>query len=118
MTKNLETKIDWVIHATTDRDGMIHMHTHGLKEKGLIELSAVEGEWNYTAEEMSDMINTVARLMVEGEEFVVNPEMRHIIDDPDDNPKFKFTMSYAHCDADVLDVEDKRTRTIRLSFIK
>ena len=118
MRKTLETKIDWTIHAGTNEDGIIWMHTHGLKEKGLMELSAVEGKWEYTAEEMAGMINNIARMMVEGEDFVVDPNICHIIDDPDDNPKFKFKMSYAYIGSDALDVEDKLTRTIMVKFVK
>lgn len=116
MTKT-ETKIDWVIHSGVDEDGMIWMHTHGLKEKGLAELSALQYEWEYTPEEMAGMINTVALMMIEGEEFMVHPGIRHIIDDEDGSPKFYFRMSYDYVGSDCLDVENKMMRTVRLHFV-
>ena len=63
----------------------------------------------YTTEEMASMINNVACMMVEGEEFIVEPKLLHVIDDVDGNPKFKFRMSYAECYGE---------KTIRLYFIK
>lgn len=118
MNKKSNTKIDWDIHGYTDVDGMINMHTHGLADKGLMELSSIAGEWECTPEDMASKINTVAQMMVDGEKFTVDSTLRHVIDDADGNPKFKFTMSYAYCEPDALDVENKRMKTIRLKFLK
>ena len=109
MAKKIKTKIDWTIHAVPEENGKMCLHTHGLSEKGLTELSVLDTEEIYTTEEMAAMINNVARMMVEGEEFIVEPKLLHVIDDVDGNPKFKFRMSYEECYGE---------KTIRLYFIK
>ena len=53
------------------------------------------------------MINNVARMMVEGEDFIVDERLRHVIDNPDGSPRFSFTMSYEECYGE---------KTIRLDF--
>lgn len=103
------TKIDWIVHAILEENGKICLHTHGLREKGLTELSVLDTEEVYTVEEMTAMINNVACMMVEGEDFIVEPRLLHVIDDVDGNPKFKFRMAYEECYGE---------KTIRLYFIK
>lgn len=107
MAKKLKNKIDWVIHAIQEENGKICLHTHGLNEKGLTELSVLDTEEIYSVEEMSAMINNVARMMVEGEDFIVDERLRHVIDNPDGSPRFSFTMSYEECYGE---------KTIRLDF--
>ena len=109
MAKKIKSKIDWTIHAVPEENGKMCLHTHGLSEKGLTELSVLDTEEIYTTEEMAAMINNVARMMVEGEEFIVEPKLLHVIDDVDGNPKFKFRMAYEECYGE---------KTIRLYFIK
>jgi hypothetical protein len=58
--------------------GAYHYHTHGLKEKGLPELCAVMKPEFYSSEEMADLINSIADLMLVGEEFNLNKT--HYID--------------------------------------
>lgn len=107
MKKNKNNEIDWIIHAVEELGGKVCLHTHGLKEHGLTELSVCAVPDVYSVEEMSSMINTVGRMMVEGEEFAVNPTIRHCIDAPDGKTKFKFIMFRKKCYG-----ED----TIRLDF--
>ena len=106
MSKN---KIDWVIHAIPEDNGKICLHTHGLNEKGLIELSVLDTEEIYSAEDMAAMMNNIASMMIEGEKFIVDKKLRHVIDNPDGSPRFSFTMSYAKCYGE---------KTIRLNFRK
>ena len=42
MAKKIKTKIDWTIHAIPEENGKICLHTHGLNEKGLTELSVLD----------------------------------------------------------------------------
>jgi hypothetical protein len=102
-------KIDWIVHAIPEENGKICLHTHGLNKRGLTELSVLDTEDIYTVEEMTAMINNIVCMMIEGEEFIVEPKLLHVIDDVNGKPKFKFRMSYAECYGE---------KTTRLYFIK
>ena len=73
----MNTKIDWNIHCIKDGYknnplicNMINFHTHGLTRHNLTELSVVTLLDVYSEEEVARMINTVALMMVNGEDFV------------------------------------------------
>lgn len=94
--------IDWVIHATSDVykrnkliKNMVNFHTHGLEKHGCTNLSVVTLLDVYPAEKVAVMINTVGRLMVNGDKFDV--DRIHNILDNDGNLKFRFWLIKAKC---------------------
>lgn len=95
--------INWTIHCIPEQytenpliKDMVNFHTHGLKgHYNLTELSVVTLLDVYSAEEVGRMINTVAYMMVNGEEFV--PYATHYIDKEDGTNDFKFKLLPATC---------------------
>lgn len=95
-------EIDWIIHGVKDVydrnpliKGMVNFHTHGLENHGCKNLSVVTMLEVYDQFEVIKMINTVGRLMVDGDKFEVN--RIHNIWDENGNLEFKFWLIKAKC---------------------
>ena len=83
-------KVDWKVLAE-EIDGKVDLQTDGLKKHGLRELSVI-GTSRYAIEDTAAKINTIAKMMVEGEEF--DSTACHCIDDTNGKTQFKFTLSH------------------------
>ena len=88
MKKNL--KIDWKVLAE-EINGQVDLKTDGLKKYGLRELSVIKIPIS-TVEDTVAKINTIAKMMIKGENF--DPTACHCIDDSNGRTQFKFTLSY------------------------
>lgn len=81
---------------TYEKNPLIHnwinVHTHGLERYGLTNISIVAPKDD---KRLSEIIYTVADMMLEGEEF--DPEITHYIDEPDGTCRFKFRMMPCKC---------------------
>lgn len=98
--------IDWTIHCVTDTyknnpliSNMVNFHTHGLTKHNLTELSVVTLLDVYSAEKVTKMINTVASMMIDGEDFIDSYPFgaTHYIDNPDGTNAFKFKLLPTTC---------------------
>lgn len=70
----------------------VNVHTHGLEEHGLTNISIVAPE-NDTR--LAHIIYTIADMMINGEEFILNAT--HFIDKPDGTCDFKFRLLKTKC---------------------
>ena len=87
--ENKNFEIDWKILAV-ELDGKVDLETDGLKQHGLKELNVI-GISKSIAEETAIKINTIAKMMIQGEEF--DSSVCHCIDDSNGKTQFKFTLS-------------------------
>lgn len=70
----------------------LNVHTHGLEDYNLTNISIVAPEDDAR---LTEVIYTVADMMKNGEEFILNAT--HFIDNPDGSCKFKFKMLPTKC---------------------
>lgn len=91
-------KIDWTIHMIPDvyensilLHGFTNYHTHGLEKHGLTNLSVIMDD-TYDSKTIASLINTVAEMMIDGEEFAIG--CTHYIDNAFD---FCFEMKETLC---------------------
>jgi hypothetical protein len=70
----------------------VNVHTHGLEEYGLTNISIVAPEDD---DRLSNVIYTIADMMMKGEEFILNAT--HFMDKPDGTCDFKFRLLPTKC---------------------
>lgn len=99
--KDLKNKEErgYFVHAVKDLykdnyliSNWVNVHTHGLEKHGLTNISIVAP---INDNRLSNVIYTVADMMMKGEEFILNAT--HFVDKPDGTCDFKFRLLPTKC---------------------
>ena len=100
----MKNKITWIIHAVTDAyeknpllKGMINMHTHGLEDLGLTELSVIVIPETYEIKAIGNLINDIGKMMAEGDVFESGFNQLHYIYNEDGEEEVKFKLIETTC---------------------
>lgn len=89
--------MDWIIHAVKQsEDNTLHFdyltdfHTHGLEKHGLKNL-CMFFDYGDNGVTNANLINTIAELMIDGDDFPLN--VIHCLDDAEGNTVYKFVLN-------------------------